>query len=221
MRDTLPSGTPVDVVRVPEAVRGLVLAPDIMGLRPLFDDLAARLAAEHRWTVVAVEPFPGQETLSLQERMATPLDVDRVMADLTAAADVTACEPVAVLGFCRGGMHAYQAAATGRFDRAVAFYGMIRVPPEWNPGRGEPLEELAKPTACPTLAVVGGRDEYTPPDDIGAVRRLPNVEVVVYPEAGHGFVHDPGRPAHRSDDAADAWQRVAEFLAVPSADVDG
>lgn len=193
--------------------RGVVIAPDIMGTRPLFDDMAARLAAEHGWVVRVVEPFPGQEHLSVEERLRTPLDVDRVVGDLVAAADDTGCDRVAVIGFCRGGLHAYQAAGTGRFDRAVSFYGMIRVPPEWNPGRGEPLEVLATPKACPVLAVVGGRDNYTPPDDVEALRVLPNVEVVVYPEADHGFVHDPERPAHRPDDAADAWRRVAAFLA--------
>jgi len=216
MRTTLPSGTPVELVRVDEPTRGVVIAPDIGGLRPLFDDMCAELAAAHHWTVAAVEPFPGQEHLGIEDRMATVLPVERTVGDLVAAADLIGCERVAVIGFCRGGLHAYQAAGSGRFDRAVAFYGMIRVRPDWGPGRGEPLEELAKATACPTLSINGGADEYTPPDDIEALRRLPNVEVVVYPEAGHGFVHDADRPAHRSADAADAWQRVARFLAVPA-----
>jgi carboxymethylenebutenolidase len=193
--------------------RGVVIAPDIMGVRPLFTDMAARLADEHGWAVRVVEPFPGQEHLSLEERLQTPLDVDRVVGDLVAAADDTGCERVAVIGFCGGGLHVYQAAGSGRFDRAVSFYGMIRVPPEWNPGHGEPLEVLAAPKACPVLAVVGGRDSYTPPDDVDALRTLANVEVVVYPEAEHGYVHDPTRPTHRPDDAADAWRRTAAFLA--------
>jgi carboxymethylenebutenolidase len=71
---------------------------------------------------------------------------------------------------------------------------------------------LARPDACPTLAILGGRDQWTPPDDIDKLRALPNVEVVVYPEAEHGFAHDPDRPAHRPDDAADAWRRALEFL---------
>ena len=33
-----------------------------------------------------------------------------------------------------------------------------------------------------------------------------------YEGAEHGFVHDPSRPAHRPDDAADAWQRAIAFL---------
>jgi carboxymethylenebutenolidase len=214
MRTALPGGTPVELVRVDAPARGVVIAPDIGGLRPLFDDMCAALSAAHNWTVAAVEPFPGQEHFGLEERLATALPAERVVGDLMAAADLVGCERVAVIGFCRGGMHAYQAAGSGRFDRAVAFYGMIRVPADWGPGELEPLDELAKPTACPTLSINGGADEYTPPDDIEALRRLGNVEVVVYPEADHGFVHDADRPAHRSHDAADAWQRVARFLAV-------
>ena len=53
-------------------------------------------------------------------------------------------------------------------------------------------------------------------EDIDALRALwsglPDHEVVVYPGAEHGFVHDPDRPAHRPDDAADAWRRALAFL---------
>ena len=37
-------------------------------------------------------------------------------------------------------------------------------------------------------------------------------EVAFYPDAEHGFVHDESRPAHRSEDAADAWDKVLRFL---------
>lgn len=214
-RITLPSGTPA-VLALPDGVptRGVVVAPDINGLRDLYDAVAADLAARHGWAVCVVELFPGREHLSWDERMETPLDVDRVVADLVEGADATGADPVAVIGFCRGGLHVYQAAASGRFDRGVSFYGMIRIPPEWAPGKGEPLETLARPEACPVLSIVGGRDPYTPPDDVEALRQLPNVEVVVYPEADHGFVHQPHAASHRPDDAADAWERTARFLAL-------
>ena len=63
MRIELPSGTAAELA-MPESepTRGLALAPDIMGLRPLFDDLCARLAADHGWAVCAPEPFPGRAT---------------------------------------------------------------------------------------------------------------------------------------------------------------
>ena len=141
------------------------------------------------------------------------------LGDLERAADYLVVEDgvdtVAVLGFCMGGMYALKAAATGRFDRAVAFYGMIRIPESWRgPELREPLETAGE--VCPTLAIFGGVDPWTPAADIDALRTAwsarPDCEVVVYPEADHAFVHDAERPVHRVDDAADAWSRVLRFL---------
>ncbi|MFP5376668.1 MAG: dienelactone hydrolase family protein [Acidimicrobiia bacterium] len=212
MRVTLPSGTPAEVATPGAApARGVVVAPDIMGLRPLFDDLCARLAADHGWAVCAVEPFPGREDLPREEREVGSNDDDRLVGDLVAGADHLGVEPVAVLGFCQGGMWALKAAASGRFDKAVAFYGMIRVP--WaRPGHAQPIDLLARPGRCPVLAIVGGLDAFTPPEDVAELAALPGVEIARYPEAEHGFAHDPSRPAHRPDDAADAWRRAVAFL---------
>jgi carboxymethylenebutenolidase len=45
------------------------------------------------------------------------------------------------------------------------------------------------------------------------LRAVDGVEVALYADADHGFVHDPSRPNHRPGDAADAWRQVIEFLA--------
>ena len=52
-------GTPVDAIHArPDGmpVSGIVLHPDLMGIRPLYDDLCRRLAT-HGFAVVAPEPF--------------------------------------------------------------------------------------------------------------------------------------------------------------------
>lgn len=217
MRISLPSGTTAELARPSdgrEPSRGVVVAPDIGGLRPLFDDLCQRLADEHGWVVCASEPWPGREHLELEERLGavgTLVDED-VLADLTAAADATGADPVGIIGFCMGGMYALKAAGTGRFDRAVAFYGMIRIPEQWrSPTQGEPLDAVRADGAAPVLAIIGNDDVWTPSDDVDALEAA-GAEVVRYPGAEHGFVHDPDRPAHRPDAAADAWRRTVTWL---------
>ena len=93
---------------------------------------------------------------------------------------------------------------------------MIRVPTTWiGSGQGEPLDWLNRSGACPVIAILGGSDPYTPAADINALRAT-GATCVVYPDADHGFVHDPNRPTHRVADAADAWHRVIAFLEAPN-----
>jgi carboxymethylenebutenolidase len=223
-----PDGAAVDAIHArPDGmpVGGLVLHPDLMGVRPLFDDLCRRLAT-HGFAVCAPEPFArapldvrGDTEPQARMGYVAQLDDDLQVGDLEVAADYLVVHDdvreVAVLGFCMGGMQVLKAAASGRFDRAVAFYGMIRPPEAWvGPATRQPLE--AAHDVCPTLAIFGGHDDWTPSADIDALRAAwadrPDCEIVVYPEADHGFVHAPERDAHRADDAADAWRRVLTFL---------
>ncbi len=175
---------------------GIALHPDIMGIRPLFDDLCRRLAS-NGFAVCCPEPFTrapadvrAAEDPTVRMAYVPQLDDDKQLGDL-------------------------EAAATERFDRAVAFYGMIRVPDDWRgPALAEPLATAAD--ACPTLAIFGSVDTFTPTDDIEALRAVwadrSDCEIVVYEGAEHGFIHAPERPTHRADDAADAWRRVLAFL---------
>jgi carboxymethylenebutenolidase len=109
-------------------------------------------------------------------------------------------------------MFTLKAARSDRFARLVAFYGMIRVPTQWQgPGQGEPLEHLAVGHPDRVLAIIAERDHFTPPEDVAALEAL-GVTVVRYPEAEHAFAHDASRPIHRPDDAADAFARAREWL---------
>jgi len=220
-------GTPVPAYHARpdgEALGGVVLAPDLIGLRPLFEDICRRLAT-HGLSVCAPETFarllPEGGSLDVDQRRARvgELHDDVVMEDLAEAADhLVAADGVgnvAVLGFCMGGGFALKAAATGRFERAVAFYPLLRTPPEWASGGLRDALETAG-DACPALAILGEVDPYTPPADIDALRNAwagkRDHKVVVYRSADHAFAHDPDRPVHRPDDAADAWHRTLAFL---------
>jgi carboxymethylenebutenolidase len=206
-------------------IAGIVVHPDIMGIRPLFDDLCRRLAT-HGYAVCAPEPFTRAPAdvragSDAPARMAAfgDLDDDVQLGDLEAAADYLVVHDdvarIVVMGFCMGGMQTLKAAASDRYDGAVAFYGMI-VPPEpmQGPRMRRPLDTAAE--VVPTLAIFGGVDALVPPSDVDALRAAwsdrPDCEILVYPEADHGFLHDPARPTHRPEDAADAWERVLAFL---------
>jgi carboxymethylenebutenolidase len=204
-------------------VAGVVLHPDIGGIRPLFEDMARRLAT-HGFAVLAVEPFAAwsdEQRATLEARMGAVSDLDDAeqLAKLEAAANRLVVEDdvnlVSVLGFCIGGYYTFKAAAGDRFDRAVAFYGMLRTPENWRgAGHQDPLATAAD--VCPTLAIFGSADGMTPADDIAALREAwanrSDCEIVVVEGAEHGFVHDPERPAHRADDAAKLWQRAIEWM---------
>ena len=216
MRTKLPSGTTAELVHPPSgpAEQGLVVVPDVMGMRTLFNDLVARLAFAYGWSVSAFELYPGREDLEVVARLAaaSTLVDERILDDGVAAAELTGAARVGILGFCMGGMYTLKAVSTGRFDRHCPFYGMIRVPEAWQgPGQGEPLDSLIAGDTSTVLAVVGTVDAWTPPDDVDDLEAT-GVTVMRYAEADHGFVHDPDRPAHRACDAADAWRRVKAWL---------
>jgi carboxymethylenebutenolidase len=205
-------------------VAGVVLHPDMGGLRLLFEDMARRLAT-HGLAVMAVEQFatqPDEVRASTEQRMAHVKDLDdaQQMEMLSAAADALVVDDdvprVSVIGFCMGGHYVFKAASIDRFDAAVAFYGMVRTPDGWK-GPGHRIEPLAvAPQMCPTLAFFGTNDSWTPADDIAALRAAwsgrDDCEIVLVEGAEHGFVHDPERDVHRPDDAAMAWQRTLDWI---------
>lgn len=220
-------GTPIQAIHARPAgtpLGGLVVVPDLAGLRPLFEDVCRRLAS-HGLAVCAVEPFSrlintaGPLDTDTRRARAGELYDDLVMEYLAEAADhLAAADHVSglgVMGFCLGGAYTLKAAATGRFERAVAFYGMVRTPKQWADGGQRDALETAG-SGCPTLAIFGGVDPWVPPEDVEALRALwagrPEHKVVVYRAAEHAFVHNPEAPSYRPDDAADAWHRALAFL---------
>ncbi len=220
MRRILSSGTPVEIIEG-SSERALVVVPDIWGLRPLFVDLAQMVANRTGWTVACIEPFPGQDLpgmdaedgLAIRGAALRSITDDALLGDVTEAADLTGKPRVGVVGFCMGGMFALKAASTGRFDNAVSFYGMAHVQEAWQgPGQGDPVEMLGRPGSARAMELVGTEDPFVPSEHIDDLENA-GVTVHRYQDAGHGFVHDPSRPAHRADYAEDAWNKALAFLA--------
>jgi carboxymethylenebutenolidase len=107
---------------------------------------------------------------------------------------------VGITGFCMGGRLTYLAATDGvDVDCAAPFYGA---------GIAQALGE----PSCPILLFFGGTDEWIPGADIEAVARHHGDRVVVYEQAGHGFMRD-GSESYDEAAATDAWPKLLAFFA--------
>lgn len=217
MRITLPSGTQCEIDKtIKNPAMGLVIAPDIFGLRELYDELVARFAREWNMAVCAVEPFPGRVLgPEIEPRFAavSTLDDEIHLRDLHEAADALSTQVVGLIGFCMGGMYCFKSARSERFKKIVSFYGMITIPNGWQSAtQSEPLKYLQTGNADRVLAIIGGKDHYTPPADVAELKNH-GVQTEIYPDAEHGFAHDAARPAHRAEDANHAFALTHSWLA--------
>jgi carboxymethylenebutenolidase len=138
------------------------------------------------------------------------LDLDAVTADMATAIGWLRAQPfstgkVAAIGFCGGGRWAYLAAARCNVDAAAALYGL---------GISQHLDEIAN-VKCPLQLHYGLKDQHIPRQEIDAVaagvRGKPNVEVFLYPEAGHSFAN-PVRPTYDAAAAKLAAERIEAML---------
>ncbi|MEZ5321235.1 MAG: dienelactone hydrolase family protein [Microthrixaceae bacterium] len=217
MRVTLSTGSEAELARPggEPASTAVVLWADIFDLRPLFDRHAQRLADELGAVVVAPAIFPGSPDLGTDARFAAAAalsDVDK-LSDLDAAIDATGLDTAATLGFCIGGMYAMKSLASSRVERAVAFYGMIRMPEVFaGPGQGDAIDVVrARRPVPPLLGLYGTDDPFCPEHEIDELESV-GATVVRYPHAGHGWAQDPERDNYRPAEAADAWRRATDYL---------
>ncbi len=89
---------------------------------------------------------------------------------------------------------------------------MIKVPQGWQSStHAEPLDYLQNGNADRVLAIIGGKDHYTPPADVAELKNV-GVRTEIYPEAEHAFAHDASRPAHRHQDSTSAFAHAQDWL---------
>ena len=68
------------------------------------------------------------------------------------------------------------------------------------------------------LGNFGGQDRGIPVEDVKKFEQTlrdlgKQVEIKIYPDAGHAFENPNNKTGYRPEDAADAWQRTVNFLA--------
>jgi carboxymethylenebutenolidase len=124
---------------------------------------------------------------------------------------------VGVTGWCWGGSTTMQVAGTNPdIKAAVAWYGPPGRPYQ---GASGPVTgfDLAKDIKAPFLGLFGETDTNPKPEDalkFGEMLKQhgnKNVEIVIYPGAGHAF-HADYRPSYKAEAAADAWKRCTGWF---------
>ena len=161
--------------------------------------------------------FEGPDRDAAWARLAA-FDIDAGGRDIGTALAWLRAQPfsngkVFALGFCAGGRMAFVAAARTSIDAAVSFYGM---------GIAKHEAEFGAVT-CPVQLHYGLKDIHIPQAEVDAVTKAAqarsNIEVFVYPDAGHSFFN-PIRPGFHAASAKIAGERldalVERFAAAPA-----
>ena len=214
-----------------------MLVHEVFGLDAHVRSIAERFA-EEGYTVLAPDLYsregkpPGPEaTEGEPEPTWTGDDVRaafeslpnrRVLGDLEGALERLAADPgvdanrLGAVGLCMGGNYAYMLGCTSRRVSAVVdFYGRF-VYRELSANKPMQPLEMALNLSCPMLAIFGGKDPSISAADIERFRTVMrqfarDVEVVVFPEAGHGFLNDR-RKSYDAAAASEAWKLAVGFL---------
>lgn len=205
----------------------VLVVEEIFGVHEYIKDICRRLA-KAGYCAVAPELYARQGDLSKMTDVKQIIsevisktpdaqwigDLDATVAWATNAAKGDAGR-LAVMGWCRGGraVWLYDAHRTD-LKAAVAWYGPVGG--ERTAIQPRTAGDVAGEIHAPLLALYGGADTGIPVASVEEARDAAkaagkSVELVVYPEAPHGF-HADYRPSYRKDAAEDGWRRALAFL---------
>ncbi len=213
---------PTGAGRLPIAL----VVEEVFGVSDHIKDICRRFA-RLGYYAVAPELFARQGDVSKIQDIAGLIPIvskvpdSQVMSDLDAA--IAYAEKsgrgdparAGVTGFSWGGRICWlYAAHNPRLKASVPWYGRLV-------GDTDPLHprnpiDVVSELHCPVLGLYGGRDTGIPLDSVEKMRAAcqqagKTVEIVVYPDAGHGFNADY-RPSYSKAAAEDGWKRLLDWL---------
>jgi carboxymethylenebutenolidase len=174
---------------------GIVLIQEIFGVNEHIRSVAEQYAADG-YLVIAPDLFwrsGARIELGYDEagwkravELMNATDVGKAQKDIELAIDALKAQPgldggIASIGYCFGGLLSYHTAANGLVDVAIAYYG----------GGIQNQLDRADEIEVPLLMHFGEQDSHIPLEAVEKIAERfdtnDNVEIVVYPEAEHGF----------------------------------
>ncbi|RYY58090.1 MAG: dienelactone hydrolase family protein, partial [Comamonadaceae bacterium] len=204
---------------------GVLVWPDIFGLRPAFRQMGRRLA-ESGYSVLVVNPFyrqkkaptapqggqtPIAEVMPLMQALTPAMHLTDGKAFVTwldAQSEVDKARKIGTTGYCMGGPMAVRTAtvAPGRVGAVGTFHGAAMVTPA-----PDSPHRLVAQTQARYLIAVAENDDTKQPEAKGALRSAFDsaklqAEVEVYP-AAHGWC-PPDTQVYNAAQAERAWTRL-------------
>ena len=212
----------------------VIVVNEVFGIHEYIRDICRRFA---KLGYVAVAPqfffredpgnqLPAQTDFAKIHDTVFKASNAQVMRDVGATLQWLEHQPFAaarrigITGFCWGGGVVWMACATyPELKAGVAWYGPLAHPKQPNPNdpdRPYPIE-VAGRLKAPVLGLYGGKDQGISHEDIAAMQAAlkregkTSSEIVVYPEAQHGF-HADYRASYDPTAAKDGWARLLAFF---------
>lgn len=200
----------------------VVIAPDNRGLMPFYEELAQRfadagihaIAFDYFGRTAGIdrrdEDFQPQEHNAKNTTAQTSADLATSIGHLRGA---TGARSVYVMGFCKGGRIAFNAAAEHNgLAGVIGFYG-------WPARRSDddasaPIDNVDR-MHIPVLGLFGGADKGIPESaaeafDKALSERMVRHFIHVYPGLPHSFFDRLNTQYKNEND--DAWRRVIGFI---------
>jgi len=209
---------------------GVLLWPDIFGLRPAMKTMAKRLA-ENGYSVVVVNPFyRTKKAPTAEQGAATPIpslmplaqgvsddtkqmsDAKAFIAWLDQQPSVAKNRKIGTQGYCMGGPFTFRTAAAvpDRVGAVASFHGGGLVTPQPN----SPHLQVSK-TKAQLLICIADNDDKRAPNDKTTLKETfeksgQPAEIEVYTGAAHGWC-PPDSGVYNEPAAEKAWGRLLEL----------
>lgn len=211
----------------------VVVVNEVFGIHEYIKDICRRLARENYVALApdyfdrAGDPAPLTDFNAIREIVATAT-FEQVMGDTRGAIDWLKQQrfvnqhAFGVTGFCWGGAAVWMSCARfAEMKAGIAWYGRLVAPPAdgfgAEPGRAWPID-IAAQLRAPVLGLYGGQDRGIPVETVEQMRAAlaaagnpTGSELIVYPDAGHGF-HADYRDSYNEAAATDGWTRCLAWL---------
>jgi len=205
----------------------VLVAAEIFGLNHYIKDVCRRLAKAGYFAIVP-DLYTRKADLTKITTIAEIMPIVNAKYDTELIADYDATVAVAqasgkadtakmaITGFCRGGRTTLiYAAANPKLNAAAAWYGPVGgAANEYTPRSA--MDRVGE-IKVPVLGLYGAKDAGIPVDQVekffAALKAAGTPsELVMYPEAGHGFHADFRPDNYRKTDADDAWKRMLDWF---------